>query len=225
MEPAPQNDKNETLLNVREEEVNINENAYTSINASNQILCSEAAPQFPSLEMLNSQPQSDLLIDNNINYPVPECQHWRLDLEVEIDKCGTCICTSCCIMGFIGLIVFIIAILSKTKGSSSRSRYTNIHVNNSPVIIWTDHWLYHYSYDREFIEPRMNRSKVIDAENATAACCGMNYPHRYKIKCMDCSKVMKEGYKEGSFYSAFVFGLIGTLFLVMGIIILIRKMK
>jgi hypothetical protein len=43
MEPAPQNDKNETLLNVREEEVNINENAYTSINASNQILCSEAA--------------------------------------------------------------------------------------------------------------------------------------------------------------------------------------
>jgi hypothetical protein len=111
MEPAPRDEKTDTLLNVNlPDEAEINRVEYTSINTNNQELHSEAPPIIP---LVNSEYNRDLQLC------LPSCNHNRVDLDIEISQCETMMCTCCCIFGFVAIIIGIIACVSKSNNGCS----------------------------------------------------------------------------------------------------------
>lgn len=217
--------------------LNENEKNNAQINhiySTDQNEIREQNPVPPAYESINIKINSDSnnhydnnlpplltpLITNQVGDPtgINCCTHLNLELIFSTDCCGTCTCITCLILGVVGLVLCLAALakLQDKKGSKSHHH----HYHPTTVIVWRDHWLYDYGYDREFIEPRMNcHSNQVKPEDA----CGMNYPTKYKIQCRDCKEVLKKGYNPGSLSGAIIFGVIGIILGVIGIIYLVSS--
>jgi hypothetical protein len=189
----------------------VNSTGYTSLNQ----------------QPINSVPLMTDFQQPNINEPVIDpallipqypamncCDHMRLKLNLEIESSQACICVTCVVMGFVGLILFIAAALRSANGNSnnSRSNYSGGYYHN--------HWLFIYGgYNQDFIEKRRILTSD-ESEDVSSCFCGCVYPHKYKIICDDCKMILKQGTKSGSMASAICFGIFGISMGVLGIYLL-----
>jgi hypothetical protein len=172
---------------------------------------------FKDVEGNQNSPCPAIINSNSINNP---CLHLRLELERTISNCEKSLCCLCCVSGvilvIIGIIAFLFLLLKKGWGSSGNSYSMS---TGSNLLFWQSHWLYRYGYTADFIEPRLASSSYSDSE-IDSRCCDMKYPHDYKISCIDCKNVLKQGHDYGSLSQSVMVGICG-LSIVIGVFLLI----
>jgi len=61
-------------------------------------------------------------------------------------------------------------------------------LNDTPLL-WTDHWLHLYGFDKQYIETRMHSANEFRSEFLNAK----PYKHDYTISCKDCHEVLRVG--------------------------------
>jgi hypothetical protein len=244
MEPAPHETNKDVFLeqNNNNNNNNFNDNQYyeSNNNLNNQNI--NYGPVFPSQNdvMYSSSNYTDLTYPNNNNLisspnyvPIhnkePEilfpqsshnnnCSHVHLELDFEISGSQTCLCYACCILG-IFMIVF--AIVAKCKDSDSGSSNYQGGGYNGGLLLWHTHWLCDYGYDQGFVESRMDCHRSYSS--LESGCCGLKYPHTYKVKCRDCSQVLKEGYNSGGLGVSILFGMVGIIVGIIALVYLVNK--
>lgn len=193
-----------------------------NVNHNQQILPPPytSLPNEPSMPMMTNF-QEPTLNQQNVNpallipqYPAMNCcDHMRLRLKLEIDSGSACMCVSCVIIGFVGMILFLAAaIRGASNNNNSRSNYSGGHYHT--------HWLFIYGgYDPVFIEKRRVMC-TDDVDDVQSCFCGCVYPHKFKIFCDDCKQTIKEGTKSGSLASSICFGIFGMILGGVGIYLL-----
>ena len=216
MEPAPINDQKKVLLvtddgngtsypNLGEIE-NINERPvmYNSINIVQEVPISQGqAPNMNNKVMASVSYDSPLLIPICNPQMQNQCLHFNLYLNIEKDHCQTCVCYSCCILGIVMLIAAVCLKLKESGGCSGSSLHGS---NSTTIVFWNTHWLRYYGYDRNFVESRMGCHRTYN--DMDSGCCGLKYPHHYKVMCHDCGHLLKEGHKYGGLVPAVILGLV-----------------
>jgi hypothetical protein len=169
----------------------------------------EAAPN-ESNEEESLETQKDSLLD----LPAP-CLHLILTIETKINHCKTFLCIFCIIIGVIfALIALVIALkncISKDNSYLSQSQHSLLDPG--------DHWLYELGFEPDFIIQRFSSSKG-SLKKVKSCLCGINYPFKYKIKCLECKTIIKEGKQSDGLLIGTIIGILGIFAVAVSLICL-----